>query len=91
MLDPIPVTQRFVSSLQSRGVQLERIDGKLRCRGKITPDERETLTRNAQIVEVLIWAGDETLPNVLVVPSACPNMLEAIDACIDAQRRRRAA
>jgi hypothetical protein len=87
MRDPIVKT---VSLLRERGVVLELNDGKLRCKGMISPDERRLLVENAPIVEAIL-NPDLTLPDVLVIPASVPYDAEAIAACIDCQRIRRAA
>ncbi|MGI9068555.1 MAG: hypothetical protein ACR2HX_19405 [Pyrinomonadaceae bacterium] len=89
MHDPVLA---LVRTLAARGVTLSFIAGRLRYRaprGRITDAEKRTLSENAPIVEAIL-NPDLTLPAVLVIPASVPNTVEAIDACIDAQRRKAA-
>jgi TubC N-terminal docking domain len=81
---------RLVQSLRERGVALEVKNGKLRCRGKITDDERAAIVRDAPIIESLLMP-DETLPDVLTIPAGVPNTVAAITDCINSQRIKKAA
>jgi hypothetical protein len=79
-----------VASLRGRAVLLEFEQGKLRCRGPITPGERSLLIENGQIVAAIL-IPDLTLPDDLFIPADCPNDHASIAACINSQRIRIAA
>jgi hypothetical protein len=79
------------------GVRLVVSGNELRAqgrRGAVSEELRGALVQHKQaIIDTFgdgIWP-DETLPDVLVIPASTPNTLEAIKACIDGQRRERAA
>lgn len=79
-----------VGSMRRRGVLLQLNQGKLRCAGAITANERALLVEYGQIVAAIL-NPDLALPDDLFIPADCPNDLESIAACIDAQRVRMAA
>jgi hypothetical protein len=86
MRDPI----RLVESLRARGVALEIREGKLKCRGALTSEDRNALVECAPFLEAIL-IPDLTLPDDLFIPADCPNDLVSIAACIDSQRIRIAA
>lgn len=82
---------------RERGVRLHISANVLRAQGRagaVNDALKRGLTEHKQsIIDTFgygIWP-DETLPDVLVIPVSTPNTLEAIKACIDAQRIQRAA
>lgn len=80
----------FVTALQKRGVKLEVVSGKLRCRGSLTEDERRKISENAPIIAAFL-EPDLTLSNELVIPRELPNNVIEIEKYIEGQRRKAAA
>ncbi len=82
--------REFVIALQSRGVLLEVVDGKLRCRGSLSSDERKILSANAPLIAAII-EPDETLPDEIVIPATTPNNIVVLADYINRQRKQVAA
>ncbi len=77
---------------RARGVRLVIQGGQLRAQGKpgavSVPLKRGLATHKRAIIGAYgdgIWP-DATLPDEIVIPASVPNTIEAIRACIDAQR-----
>jgi protein-disulfide isomerase-like protein with CxxC motif len=77
---------------RARGVRLVVQSGQLRAQGHAgavnEPLKRGLAKHKQRIVEMLgdgIWP-DETLPDVIEIPVAVPNTIEAITACVERQR-----
>ncbi len=82
---------------RARGVQLVIAGNELRAQGRkgaVNDALRNGLAElKAAIIETYgdgIWP-DATLPDEIVIPASVPNTIEAIRACIDAQRVKESA
>jgi len=82
--------RKFVIALQKRGVVLELVSGKLRCRGSLTADERNKVSANAQIIAAIL-NPDLTLPDEIYIPASVQNNVIEIEKYINSQRRKVAA
>ena len=87
----------LLATLYSRNVRLNICGGEIRIhapKGAVTPDLKEQLAAHKAAIMEALGEGtflDETLPDEIIIPAQVPNTAEAIKACIDAQRVRRAA
>lgn len=90
MSDPI---SEVLNCLRAQGVIFEMEGDRVRWRaprGMITTEQRRLLAENLPIVEAILKPSD-TLTDEIIIPASCPNTIDAIEACIDRQRRRRVA
>ncbi len=77
---------------RARGVRLVIQGGQLRAQGRkgaINDALKDGLAEHKQAIMELLGDGvfpDSTLPAVLHIAAAVPNTVEALGACIDAQR-----
>ncbi len=80
-----------------RGVQLCINGDDLRARGpkgSVSEALKEGLTEHKAAIIEALGDGlfpDETLPDEIIIPASDPNTIEAIRACIDAQRVKESA
>ncbi len=76
----------------ARGVRLVSVGNQLRAQGRkgaVSDALRSGLTEHKSAIIEALAGGvfpDDSLPDELVIPAHIPNELQAIRACIDAQR-----